>query len=360
MTAATEPEPNKNDANTKRQLQPLRARSTTSEAEVTHTVRTRSEQCANTRVRTLGVGSSSGSSPGTASGSDGPHDGHAATSHACRRRHAAPILPRVAPVENSAVHHRWQLLTEPRVSATRGGRVYDVQDWAEVRRLHRDGWSNSAIAEKFGMSRNTVAALLAKEEPPRYERTPVGSMLDRFADAIAAMLDEDPKAPATVIRERLQRLGYAGWDHDPQGTPRRGAPEVPGRPELSAHVVSARRARPVRLVGDRHRDPGRQGRDPSGVRAGDEPAALGRDALPRCSRSRRRPPTSARRWSAVSSASAVCPRRWCSTTTPRWSSPAVAAPPSSSMTSPRCSARCVCGRSCCGRATPRARAKTSG
>jgi transposase len=35
-------------------------------------------------------------------------------------------------------------------------------------------------------------------------------MLDRFNDAIAAMLDEDPKAPATVIRERLRALGYAG------------------------------------------------------------------------------------------------------------------------------------------------------
>ncbi len=88
--------------------------------------------------------------------------------------------------------------------------MYDVQDWAEVRRLHRDGWSNTAIAEKFQMSRNTVAALLGKEEPPRYERARAGSMLDRFSDAIAAMLDEDPKAPATVIRERLQRLGYAG------------------------------------------------------------------------------------------------------------------------------------------------------
>jgi transposase len=88
--------------------------------------------------------------------------------------------------------------------------VYDVQDWAEVRRLHRDGWSRSAIAEKFGMSRNTVAALLAKDEPPRYERSPAGSMVDPFADAVAAMLDEDPKAPATVIRERLQPMGYRG------------------------------------------------------------------------------------------------------------------------------------------------------
>ena len=88
--------------------------------------------------------------------------------------------------------------------------MYDVQDWAEVRRLHRDGWTNMAIAEKFGMSRNTVAELLRKETPPRYERAPTGSMLDDHVDAIAAMLDEDPKVPATVILQRLRPLGYGG------------------------------------------------------------------------------------------------------------------------------------------------------
>jgi transposase len=88
--------------------------------------------------------------------------------------------------------------------------VYDVQDWAEVRRFHRDGWTNTAIAEKFGMSRNTVSSLIAKQQPPRYERAPAGSMLDNYGDAMAAMLDEEPRAPATVIRERLQALGYSG------------------------------------------------------------------------------------------------------------------------------------------------------
>jgi transposase len=88
--------------------------------------------------------------------------------------------------------------------------VYDVQDWAEVRRLFRDGWTKTAIAEKLGMSRNTVADLIALDRPPRYERRPAGSMLDGFGDAIAAMLDEDPKVPATVIAERLRPLGYTG------------------------------------------------------------------------------------------------------------------------------------------------------
>jgi transposase len=89
--------------------------------------------------------------------------------------------------------------------------VYDVQDWAEVQRLfHRERWSKTAIAEKLLMSRNTVTALLEREEPPRYERQPAGSMLDAHIEAIAAMLDQDPKVPATVVLEHLRRAGYAG------------------------------------------------------------------------------------------------------------------------------------------------------
>ena len=60
------------------------------------------------------------------------------------------------------------------------------------------------------MSRNTVDRLLGLEEPPRYEREPVGSALDEHMDAIAAMLEEDPKVAATVILERLRPLGYTG------------------------------------------------------------------------------------------------------------------------------------------------------
>ncbi len=89
--------------------------------------------------------------------------------------------------------------------------MHQVGDWAEVRRLHeREGLSQAAIARRLGMSRNTVARLLTLTEPPRYVRQPRGSMLDPFAGAIAAMLDVDPKAPATVICERLRRSGYAG------------------------------------------------------------------------------------------------------------------------------------------------------
>lgn len=89
--------------------------------------------------------------------------------------------------------------------------MYDVQDWAEVHRLfHRERWTKTAIAEKLGMSRNTVDRLLELSEPPRYERALAGSALDDYMEPIVAMLEENPKVASTVILERLRPLGYGG------------------------------------------------------------------------------------------------------------------------------------------------------
>jgi transposase len=89
--------------------------------------------------------------------------------------------------------------------------MYDVHDWAEVHRLHHvEGLSKAAVAEKLSMSRTTVHRLLALAEPPRYQRKPAGSQLDGFADAIAAMLDDDPHVAATVIAQRLRPQGFGG------------------------------------------------------------------------------------------------------------------------------------------------------
>ena len=89
--------------------------------------------------------------------------------------------------------------------------MFKVREWSEVHRLfERERLNKSAIADRLDMSRPTVRRLLELQEPPHYERTPAGSKLDPYADAIAAMLDHDPKVPATVILEHLRRDGYAG------------------------------------------------------------------------------------------------------------------------------------------------------
>jgi DNA-binding transcriptional regulator LsrR (DeoR family) len=52
--------------------------------------------------------------------------------------------------------------------------VITVEDWAEIRRLHRsEKLSQAAIARQLALSRNTVAKALSLEAPPRYERAAV-------------------------------------------------------------------------------------------------------------------------------------------------------------------------------------------
>ena len=85
-----------------------------------------------------------------------------------------------------------------------------MHDWAEVHRLHREGLTKGAIARRLHMSRTTVYRLLEQATPPAYERGKGPSILDPYKGEIASLLDEDARAPATVILERLRRLGYAG------------------------------------------------------------------------------------------------------------------------------------------------------
>lgn len=87
--------------------------------------------------------------------------------------------------------------------------MFSVHDWAEVHRLHQvEGMSLAAIAARLGMRRTTGYRLLALDRPPRYERRLAGSKVDGFAGAVAAMLREDPRVPATVIAGRLGPLGF--------------------------------------------------------------------------------------------------------------------------------------------------------
>ena len=84
--------------------------------------------------------------------------------------------------------------------------MLSVEDWAEIRRLHRaEGLAIKEISRRLGVARNTVRAALASDGPPRYERRSVGSVVDAVEPRIRELLRETPTMPATVIAERI------GW-----------------------------------------------------------------------------------------------------------------------------------------------------
>lgn len=79
-----------------------------------------------------------------------------------------------------------------------------MEDWAEIRRLHRaEGVPIKEIARRLGVARNTVRAALNSDRPPKYERTPRGSVADPFEPQIRALLKEWPRMPAPVVAERI-------------------------------------------------------------------------------------------------------------------------------------------------------------
>lgn len=81
-----------------------------------------------------------------------------------------------------------------------------VEDWAEIRRLHRaEGMPVRAVARHLGISKNTVKKALNTDRPPKYTRAPAGSAVDAFEPAIRELLKATPTMPATVIAERI------GW-----------------------------------------------------------------------------------------------------------------------------------------------------
>lgn len=86
--------------------------------------------------------------------------------------------------------------------------MLNVEDWAEIRRLHRaERMPIKAIARVMGCSKNTVKAAIRAQGPPSYARAGRGSLVDEVEPRIRELLQATPTMPATVVAERI------GWEH---------------------------------------------------------------------------------------------------------------------------------------------------
>ncbi|MFN8333454.1 MAG: hypothetical protein U0T81_19950 [Saprospiraceae bacterium] len=95
-----------------------------------------------------------------------------------------------------------------------------VDDYAQIRRAHRDGMSIREIARRFHHSRKSVRKALAESVPERYQRTkswPTPKFTEHFRLLVDEILRADESAPpkqrhwGTRIFERLRdEHGYTG------------------------------------------------------------------------------------------------------------------------------------------------------
>jgi transposase len=90
--------------------------------------------------------------------------------------------------------------------------VITLEDWALIRRLAAEGVPKTRIAERLGVSRNTVTRAVNSTEPPKYERAPViETSFTPFERRVRALLAEFPDMPATVLAERVGWEGSSSW-----------------------------------------------------------------------------------------------------------------------------------------------------
>lgn len=149
--------------------------------------------------------------------------------------------------------------------------MYDVHDWTEVRPLfHREHLSKSAISERLGISRPTVIMLLQLSDPPRYERTSMGSKLDAHAESIRRC-----SMPIRRCRPRSSLNTCAlRATPGPEGAPGEAPPGVPSGPQPSSAPPICPGSSPMGTGGKRERR-SRSVLEPLGLRVGDDAATLG-------------------------------------------------------------------------------------
>jgi transposase len=86
--------------------------------------------------------------------------------------------------------------------------VVGVEQWAEIRRMHRvERLSIREISKRTGLHRKTIRRALGADAPPRYSRAPGVSKLDPFREWICEQLQAEPRIQSLRLREMAGECG---------------------------------------------------------------------------------------------------------------------------------------------------------
>ena len=84
-----------------------------------------------------------------------------------------------------------------------------LEEWMDIRALHREGHSIKTIAQMTGRSRNTVRKMLRGKRAPSGLRRKRMSKLDRFKDYVRQRY-ESCRLSAVRLCEEIRSMGYSG------------------------------------------------------------------------------------------------------------------------------------------------------
>jgi transposase len=107
--------------------------------------------------------------------------------------------------------------------------VLEVEEWAEIRRLHFvGGVSVRELARRTGRERNTIRRALRSDDAPRYVRGPGPSILDPFKDVIRRLVRDDPRLPGVRVHELIGEQGYGAARRSSTGSAPQPKPSQTG------------------------------------------------------------------------------------------------------------------------------------
>lgn len=89
-------------------------------------------------------------------------------------------------------------------------KMYGEIEWMQVKRLRQEGYGYKTIGRELNMDRRTAKKLSLMEKPPRQCKRQKRSVLDEFKIYIDLWLKDKPRLRATVIQDRIEKLGWRG------------------------------------------------------------------------------------------------------------------------------------------------------